>query len=711
MDPNPNAHAAPLFEEDHLPPRYECDYDGLLDDMPPAYAAELACANPRWSLSNEKDALLMSEYPPGKGSLTLPTSQRASDAEHNRTLDLDQVTRAIDRLYVVAPQLTSQRVELRREKIAQMQKAQHNKGKSRAVAAASDAELDKMLDLLGKASEREIVDQRVTIDPGRRIRKLDLEEQRYTYIEHIVRRSSAGRLHSQDAEQNYNVAKSAQTQTDTGLRESDTSEGEPAATLSMSSLTVPADKKSLSRSSSTPHLAWLKAAARDRSGTASSVKDAGSTLKSSSSSSMKRLSGKFGRKSRPSSSGSMIVSGFDEFRRGALDIVYVAEYHETLKHVLVFIALNAEVLPSTSSGTSGDWLLLRLSGTPSPPLTLPASVIPGVKEALGRNTHWEVKLGCSAIQQSSSVTNNLNITLSEGDDPPLLTASQLTSLIPTSYTCRSCLLPLISSPPTQYRDLPSEYWEELVDAWMCHPEGQTIAKGRMQMHCEKSGRGFGFWPTEREALVGGSYVLFERNAAVEGNITEVTGSERDDNARLIRCICGAMIGRRHERNAEDGSTVRMYRLFKYAIRPVSLTAECPKIPMSAFIVRDMLEHVQAHATYRFVLSDEEEERPRLLVWLFKPSIRISYMLASPLLLPKANSVKASKVLYKILGPDSTTDIKGLLNKYPGFPQAEHLFYPMDVCRKLAALLSESTQAYPESLQMMTDLHVGWLCRG
>lgn len=27
----------------------------------------------------------------------------------------------------------------------------------------------------------------------------------------------------------------------------------------------------------------------------------------------------------------------------------------------------------------------------------------------------------------------------------------------------------------------------------------------------------------------------------------------------------------------------------------------------------MLEHVQAHATYRFVLSDEEEEKPRLLV--------------------------------------------------------------------------------------------------
>jgi hypothetical protein len=38
-----------------------------------------------------------------------------------------------------------------------------------------------------------------------------------------------------------------------------------------------------------------------------------------------------------------------------------------------------------------------------------------------------------------------------------------------------------------------------------------------------------------------------------------------------------------------------------------------KIPLSAFIVEDMAEFVQAHASYRFVIQDEEEERPRILV--------------------------------------------------------------------------------------------------
>lgn len=42
-----------------------------------------------------------------------------------------------------------------------------------------------------------------------------------------------------------------------------------------------------------------------------------------------------------------------------------------------------------------------------------------------------------------------------------------------------------------------------------------------------------------------------------------------------------------------------------------------EIPISAFIVEDMTEFVQAHATYRFVILDDEDERPRLLV---SPSI-------------------------------------------------------------------------------------------
>jgi len=49
--------------------------------------------------------------------------------------------------------------------------------------------------------------------------------------------------------------------------------------------------------------------------------------------------------------------------------------------------------------------------------------------------------------------------------------------------------------------------------------------------------------------------------------------QRDGESWLARCICGAIIGRRHEQHSPDGTTPVMYRLFKYAVRPISQTAE------------------------------------------------------------------------------------------------------------------------------------------
>ncbi|KAH7886879.1 HECT-like ubiquitin-conjugating enzyme-binding-domain-containing protein [Phlebopus sp. FC_14] len=745
----------------HLPPRYEAEFPYPYD-LPPSYVAD-----PRARTSLEEkgahENLDKLQYPPEKVPLSLPTprlelppaeaeqSSSASFEEKSPTtvLDLELVTRAIDRLYVVAPQLADQRVELKREKILEMEKAREGKGKARASApsaANGDVELDVMLDLLRRASAREIVDQSVIIDPRRRGRsKGDLEEQRKLHFEDLVRRSSVGRLHDQDAVQRSRHAVSGSIPSLTALsglisggdntstsyrddenrgRASD-SEGVKHAdakliTSSFESTTVlPMHKKSRSRSLSASHLAWLKPASKEKSSKAkdvvSSTGDRGSSSISKVSQCLSSISGRNGGVAGAKS----VPTGGGAPNSGALDVAYVAEHHETLRHVLIFITVagfwtstssstlssnfssmdkpTAEVLPSTSSAISGDWLLLRFAGKPSPPLILPVPVIPGQKELLVQSGHWEVKVECAQGALAS-----------EHDDSALLTAHQLTSLSPATYTCFSCTLPLVLSPPLKYRDLPSEHWEELVDAWMCHPEEQKLAKGGMNGSGGKGG--FGFWPGPNEGLVGASYVLFGEEAVVRDNVTVAAESEHSSNSYLMRCLCGAVIGKCHEKR-DNHLTMRMYRLFKYALRPMSATAELLNIPMSAFVVQDMLEHVQAHATYRFVLSDEEDEKPRLLIWLFKPKIRLSYLLPASCLFPESGSIEASKVLYKILGPASaTTDIRDLLKKYPGFPQAEYLFYPMDVCRKLACLLAESTQSYPENLRTMTGLDVGWLRR-
>jgi hypothetical protein len=172
-----------------------------------------------------------------------------------------------------------------------------------------------------------------------------------------------------------------------------------------------------------------------------------------------------------------------------------------------------------------------------------------------------------------------------------------------------------------------------------------------------------------------------------------------------------LCGRYQDRLTEFGETTTVYRFVKYAIRPVSPSAAPCRIPLSAYIVEDMSELVRAHATYRFVVLDEEEERPRILIWLFKPSMRLSYKARKNYLLAEHGTIQAAKVLFKILGPStSDTDLGSMLDRYPGFPQAEQLMYPKDTCTQIAVLLRESNACYPEGMRSMTGLEVGWLLR-
>lgn len=53
---------------------------------------------------------------------------------------------------------------------------------------------------------------------------------------------------------------------------------------------------------------------------------------------------------------------------------------------------------------------------------------------------------------------------------------------------------------------------------------------------------------------------------------------------------------------------------------------CTHYPPSVFILSDMLELGQAHASYRFTLTSEDDEhaRPKVFLWLFNPSMDISF---------------------------------------------------------------------------------------
>ncbi|KJA15603.1 hypothetical protein HYPSUDRAFT_48240 [Hypholoma sublateritium FD-334 SS-4] len=686
----------PKFSQEHLPPQYDyADYDDF--ENPPDY--ELGG---RASLDDSK---AKARHP-----------QQTTDEKMR--LDLEAVTMAIDRLYSAAPQLHNQRVELKSSKLAAMERARREgidsgsslrssqKGKERDVR-----ELENLLELIGRASERAMKDQSVVLDSTMHARLLERARKREmvkkdAFVEQLVLHSGAGRLHGQDAVLQPRV-KDPETmltlpefmreplppsERNTDLealltlpefvRESvppHLLHPDPEVEVDLPDMQMGKGKdKKRHRSLSAPPLAWLR-----------SISSSSNLSASSTSSS----------KSRPKVAQS---HGFD--------IIYVAENHENLHHTLVFFTvtglkagtvLHAEVLShfpegSAYGGVGGGLLVIKSGPQSSLPLLLPAHTAPGPKEVRAQSSHYEIKLMTQTSRSSSPDADN---------NVPLLDASQLATINPISFLCASCSLPVIQSNRVEtWRDLPSEHWEELVEAWMCH--GDQKLHDHVQQHSKA-----GFWPAEGLALVGGSYILFDETAMNTNNLHVAPDSRHDDNWRLTRCLCGAIVGRCRERAVNDGNTI-VHRILKYAVRPVSLTADPLRIPLSAFIVEDMMEFVQAHASYRFVVQDEEEEKPRILIWLFKPRIHLSYTTSRSHAIPKSSNVVAAKVLYKLLKPvgDNPIDIKSILNKYPGFPQAEYLSYPMSICRRLAGMLKESNAAYPESLRMMTGLEVGWLQR-
>ncbi|KAI9509320.1 HECT-like ubiquitin-conjugating enzyme-binding-domain-containing protein [Russula earlei] len=635
----------------------------------------------------------------GSDTKTLTSFPGRMSMDEKMRLDLDEVTMAIDRLYRVAPQLHNQRVELKTSKLEELESARTAQAASASAGKQKERELERIVDMIGRASDRKLVQQTVILgDMDARIERLRQRDvqRRQEFVDKLAEHSGARRIHAQDAVFSSvrpkdpdtlltlpefireAVPRALQPPPDPNalltLDEAAREHPSPPPTPGPLSLQrTKSSKGQRNRSMSAPALSWLLHASSKSENAARSIK---------------------GQSSRRSSSAGNVPS--------ELQVSYVAEYHEGLRHILAFlnvsgvtpgVNLEASVagIPNNTSVVESA-LVLRSGSIDSPALALPARTEPGIQEVRVQGLHYEIKI--PTVDPPSPRAEPL----------PLLDAEQLRARAPTTFICASCSLPLVhGSRITRYDDLPSEHWAELVDAWMCHNDQALNAQ--VARHAK------GFWPQSGQALVGGSYILFDTSAAVTANLRPAEKHKQGEDWRSVRCMCGALCGRCQDYIKESGETTVVFRLVKYAIRPVSPSAEPSRIPLSAFIVEDMVELARAHATYRFVILDEEEERPRILMWLFKPNMRLSYKASKNYLLPESATIQVGKVLYKILGPSmSSSDLSTLLDRYPGFPQAEQLMYPKDTCTQIALLLRESNTCYPERMRSMTRLDVGWLSR-
>lgn len=260
--------------DSYLPPQYDRGDYSHDEDLPKYDYGSRASIN---SLESK-----------GRQSLQINTT---SNAEKMR-LDLEAVTMAIDRLYIAVPQLHNQRVELKSSKLAAMEEARTLGGRS-AVSEGKRKEwdLDHMMDLLDKASDRKMTDQIVVIEGGmgprmEKARQRDQAKQE-AFVSQLATHSKAGRLHGQDAvldtarmqdpeRQRMTLPEFLRAESQSSFNPTparpETAPGPPGRAVTKKPSFARLRKKSRSRSMSAPSLSWLRPST-SRSSEASAAKD------------------------------------------------------------------------------------------------------------------------------------------------------------------------------------------------------------------------------------------------------------------------------------------------------------------------------------------------------------------------------------------------------------------------------------------------------
>ncbi|KAJ1679232.1 E3 ubiquitin-protein ligase E3D [Spiromyces aspiralis] len=272
---------------------------------------------------------------------------------------------------------------------------------------------------------------------------------------------------------------------------------------------------------------------------------------------------------------------------------------------------------------------------------------------------------------------------------PLPRAKDLAAL--HSIRCALCkgqiTVPTTSSGGERWQpqDLPSEYWEEMVDCWVCHPEQDRLAVDISQLRINPKDATSYAAHQERvqketpnsistsdarrfNIKVGHNYVLL--HSAVVDTTSVVTHKVSIDNKdRFHDYYLEVLCGRCHSSlgevdylpNAFSSGLHPWYKLnhckIEFANGPLrdDDSEESSIAPtLSQHLAAEMLEHVSAHASHRFIIEDRKTCIPRIMIWLWSstPTTVASNLLQSDdatfWMAFGSRSHRALKVFYKIL---------------------------------------------------------------
>ncbi|KAJ3154616.1 hypothetical protein HDU89_007854 [Geranomyces variabilis] len=331
--------------------------------------------------------------------------------------------------------------------------------------------------------------------------------------------------------------------------------------------------------------------------------------------------------------------------------------------------------------------------------------------------------------------------------PPDPSATDLPSDVPAlenliSICCHACsrnlLLPTPAGNASRFAkavELPSEYWHELTDCWACHTEDYS------QMPGQKGGV---VLAKQGVMMVGKSHVVLHPAdvdfAALDVDLAESSkGVLRVGRTAPALCsTCRTPVGDYQfdtipTTSAAVRQLVHGIKLYKYRVAfttaasalipattsslmntPSTPLPPPPFRPFVTYFVDELRDSTEAHAAYRFAVSEKDAEGPRLLIWVLSWNVLISSTIAAPQPTPYRTLLPAVKVLYVDFAPASGVSapahVKGLRTAWEHDPQVEHVSLHKSLCDEVIEALKCSSTHLPPAQRESKGFSVGFFAR-
>ncbi|KAJ2061481.1 E3 ubiquitin-protein ligase E3D [Coemansia sp. S146] len=214
-----------------------------------------------------------------------------------------------------------------------------------------------------------------------------------------------------------------------------------------------------------------------------------------------------------------------------------------------------------------------------------------------------------------------------------ITASAIQGL--SDIACQSCSLSLLANTigaadrdTLRIRDLPSAFWSELVDCWVCHPEKDTVNVNADLLHAFEPKAAVATDSTQDstrnpepstetklsvDMWVGDTYVLATEDLFKDLPKTPVhmdtKGRFYNSYTELCCDSCSNVVG--------EVGRMGSRKMAKLCLSRVQFVLPSPRsaisVSLSQAVSREILSHVGAHAVYRFVIEGRKACQPVALI--------------------------------------------------------------------------------------------------